>query len=149
MHRACHGPLGLRRGGSIASSGSDCHAETERPPARRLPPGDGMHPADLQICRCGRRFRPDRRIPPVPRAFCSRACYYASQKVPVDRLFRRDRGRCHLCGKRVRLADASRDHLLPRCRGGGTVWSNLALAHRRCNSLRGDLPLVRWRSLTR
>ncbi len=82
-------------------------------------------------------------------SFCSRDCYYASLKVPLERVYLVDGGRCHLCGGRVRWRDASRDHILPRSLGGATTWSNIRLAHRRCNSQRGNEPLDAARAAPR
>lgn len=58
----------------------------------------------------------------------------------LAKLYKRDRGICHICGKRVNsLQDASRDHIIPRHLGGtnGINGSNLALAHRQCNARKG------------
>lgn len=47
----------------------------------------------------------------------------------------RDHFICHWCG----FGGAnSVDHLLPRSKGGGDGLDNLAAAHGRCNSARGD-----------
>jgi 5-methylcytosine-specific restriction endonuclease McrA len=74
------------------------------------------------------------------------------------RLYRigdRDGWVCHLCGCRVRpkgrgyLAPTI-DHLVPRSLGGGGYDTNLRLAHRYCNSRRGNTPVpvrkikLRW-----
>jgi len=40
----------------------------------------------------------------------------------------------------------SRDHLLPRSRGGGSATRNYLLAHRACNGARGAPKLVATRS---
>ena len=53
--------------------------------------------------------------------------------VDADVVYRRDRGRCHVCGKKVGDADASLDHLLPLSRGGAHAPWNVRLAHRQCN----------------
>lgn len=51
---------------------------------------------------------------------------------------------CPLCGepivrdKRGRLINYSADHVVPRARGGIDALGNLVLAHRRCNSGKGD-----------
>jgi hypothetical protein len=90
---------------------------------------------------CGVRFIPRRELPRQVRGFCCRDCYYDSLKVPLQHVYARDSGICHLCGRRVARGDASRDHLRPVSRGGRTVWGNIRLAHRSCNSVRGDLPL--------
>lgn len=49
----------------------------------------------------------------------------------------RDGGKCHICARSVSQEDASADHLVPQSLGGSHEPSNLALAHRRCNSRRG------------
>lgn len=55
------------------------------------------------------------------------------------RLWERDKGVCHLCGKPINdLVQASRDHLVPLSKGGCTCSGNIALAHRGCNSRRSS-----------
>jgi 5-methylcytosine-specific restriction endonuclease McrA len=49
-------------------------------------------------------------------------------------VFARDDYRCQYCGSH---AD-SIDHVVPRSRGGGDVWDNLAAACRPCNSAKRD-----------
>lgn len=57
----------------------------------------------------------------------------------------RDGWTCHLCRKSVKCVGgtahepfgATVDHLIPIAAGGEHVWSNVALAHRRCNISRG------------
>jgi 5-methylcytosine-specific restriction endonuclease McrA len=49
-------------------------------------------------------------------------------------VFARDEYRCQYCGAR---AD-SIDHVVPRSRGGGHVWENLAAACRPCNTAKRD-----------
>jgi 5-methylcytosine-specific restriction endonuclease McrA len=56
-------------------------------------------------------------------------------------LFRRDKGRCHLCGQPVRRGEGTRDHLVPRSPGGKNGKLNIRLAHADCNQLRGASPL--------
>lgn len=58
---------------------------------------------------------------------------------PVDArlIYERDKGLCHICGKRVNRAVATLDHLLPISLGGAHAPWNVALAHRFCNSRRG------------
>ncbi|MDR2880929.1 MAG: HNH endonuclease [Azoarcus sp.] len=47
-------------------------------------------------------------------------------------LFRRDRGICAYCGERVAPRLLTRDHILPRARGGKDVWANVVTACRHC-----------------
>ncbi|MDR2209582.1 MAG: HNH endonuclease [Azoarcus sp.] len=48
-------------------------------------------------------------------------------------LFRRDRGICAYCGERVDHRLLTRDHILPRARGGKDAWTNVVTACRYCN----------------
>ncbi|RAU83008.1 HNH endonuclease [Pontibacter arcticus] len=50
-------------------------------------------------------------------------------------VMRRDHYSCQYCGTAKNL---TLDHLLPRCRGGKTIWQNLVTACSRCNSRKGD-----------
>ena len=57
--------------------------------------------------------------------------------VNAQAIYKRDRGICHICGKHVRQADASMDHLKPISLGGIHAPWNVALAHLKCNLRRG------------
>lgn len=74
--------------------------------------------------------------------YCSKVCFYNALKVPVIEVWLRDQAWCHICGATVDLSDASRDHLQPRSYGGPTTFENVALAHKRCNSRRGNRPVA-------
>lgn len=77
-------------------------------------------------------------------------------KFPLEELYKRDNGICYLCGKPCDLNDKhvvngvvvygnnypSRDHVIPKSQGGENSWDNLKLAHRLCNSLKSDSPIV-------
>lgn len=45
--------------------------------------------------------------------FWSRDCYYASLKVPLQRIYLRDNARCRLYSSPVHWRDASQDHVVP------------------------------------
>jgi hypothetical protein len=47
-------------------------------------------------------------------------------------IFSRDGHKCCYCGRKVR-EDATLDHVVPRCQGGQTEWSNLVTACFKCN----------------
>jgi hypothetical protein len=48
-------------------------------------------------------------------------------------LFRRDDHRCLYCGSQFNRQDLTRDHVLPKSRGGKDRWENVVAACRRCN----------------
>jgi hypothetical protein len=70
------------------------------------------------------------------------------QKLKL-KLWEKQKGFCHLCGMLMRPVGSSRkhkgfptfDHLIPVKDGGTNLQSNLLLAHKRCNNLRGHKPL--------
>lgn len=71
------------------------------------------------------------------------------QRQPIsqtERIFRRDKGICWLCLKPVNRKEASKDHIAPKSRQeelGLTDYEmksddNMRLAHKLCNSKRGN-----------
>lgn len=65
--------------------------------------------------------------------------------MTVQSLAERDGIKCNICTKPVNMSKSGRDplgptidHLLPVSKGGSNDSFNLALAHRRCNSSRGN-----------
>ena len=48
-------------------------------------------------------------------------------------LFRRDQNHCLCCGNHFSDAKLSRDHVIPRARGGKDIWTNVVTACLRCN----------------
>lgn len=70
----------------------------------------------------GRLHAPWRSVPPLTNAS----------------LFRRDQQLCLYCGKAHAERDLTRDHILPRSRGGRDTWLNVVTACRRCNQFKGN-----------
>ncbi|HCV16745.1 HNH endonuclease [Alteromonas oceani] len=52
-------------------------------------------------------------------------------------LFRRDNYLCLYCGNQFRSGQLTRDHIIPRSRGGKNNWQNVATACARCNHQKG------------
>lgn len=53
---------------------------------------------------------------------------------------------CSLCKKEIiDLEESSIDHIIPLSKGGSNEHSNLALAHVKCNNLKGSKPYRRWK----
>jgi 5-methylcytosine-specific restriction endonuclease McrA len=73
------------------------------------------------------------------------ACGGAQLARPIHRppltnlaLFERDNHQCLYCGKFFDGMVLTRDHILPKCRGGGDTWENVVAACRRCNQYKGN-----------
>jgi 5-methylcytosine-specific restriction endonuclease McrA len=50
----------------------------------------------------------------------------------------RDYYTCQYCGDQPGRGNLTVDHILPRSRGGQTVWKNVVTACKRCNGRKGD-----------
>ncbi|WP_166422754.1 HNH endonuclease [Paraglaciecola sp. 20A4] len=61
-------------------------------------------------------------------------------KVPLNNrfLFRRDNYLCMYCGQKFRMTELTRDHIMPRSKGGRDIWTNCASACTRCNCFKAD-----------
>lgn len=113
----------------------------------------------MKQCRiCEQLFVPTR----VGQSYCSTTCatylHWKGKeayryKINLHTLYHRDRGICHICGKPCDWADykineqgykvygnlyPTRDHLIPKSKGGEHSYQNIALAHLICNSRRGN-----------
>lgn len=59
------------------------------------------------------------------------------EKVDRAVVFKRDGGRCHICGRRCAPGAFELDHLIPLSRGGSHTYENVAVSHAHCNRSRG------------
>lgn len=53
-------------------------------------------------------------------------------------VFLRDRFRCQYCAAEERSENLTFDHVIPRSRGGRTMWTNVVTACQSCNLHKGD-----------
>ena len=72
--------------------------------------------------------------------------------ITLDKLFKRDKGICYLCGRNCDWTDGEQkngtfiagdnypsvDHVIPVSKGGTHTWDNIRLACRRCNFMKSD-----------
>ena len=63
--------------------------------------------------------------------------------LPVSNqlLFKRDNYRCGYCGKEFHPKNLSRDHIVPKSRGGLDIWTNVISACKDCNCDKDDFLL--------
>ena len=57
--------------------------------------------------------------------------------VSRDLVYKRDGGRCHVCGRKVRKNRWHMDHIIPLARGGEHSYRNVAVACPKCNLSKG------------
>lgn len=73
------------------------------------------------------------------RAFLGREVRRQRKRLGVrSDLWRLQKGRCWICTQPLERSFISRDHLHPRSKGGLGKRNNILLAHRRCDSGRGN-----------
>lgn len=53
-------------------------------------------------------------------------------------IYRRDRYTCQYCGKQPGTTELTIDHIIPRSRGGTSIWTNCVLACLPCNFRKAD-----------
>ena len=68
-----------------------------------------------------------------------------NETVYLEVIAQRDKHKCHICRKRVNMNlaytdkhSATMDHLIPISLGGDHTYTNIRLAHRTCNSSKGN-----------
>ena len=59
-------------------------------------------------------------------------------RLSTNTIYERDNQTCQYSGKKLSRSNASIDHVIPRAKGGKDDWTNLVLADKHLNSLKGD-----------
>ena len=52
-------------------------------------------------------------------------------------IYTRDNFTCQYCNHRFKMKNLTFDHVIPRCEGGKTDWTNIVTACKPCNSIKG------------
>jgi 5-methylcytosine-specific restriction endonuclease McrA len=60
-----------------------------------------------------------------------------SAKFSRENIYARDKGMCQYCGTRVKVSEFEYEHVIPRARGGQTIWENIVVACTPCNQRKG------------
>ncbi|MFQ5511705.1 MAG: HNH endonuclease [Candidatus Krumholzibacteriia bacterium] len=58
-------------------------------------------------------------------------------KFSRQNIYARDRHCCQYCGEKLSPKSLTCDHVIPRSRGGGTVWTNIVTCCKPCNRKKG------------
>lgn len=88
----------------------------------------------------------DMRLPSVValKEYVPAATLYGTPTCNLDNLYVRDHGTCQYTGTPLRMkspnpnCEATMDHVVPQCRNGQTVWSNVLLASFAANGKKGN-----------
>ena len=63
-------------------------------------------------------------------------------------IYYRDHGICMYCETSIPLRSMTRDHVIPKSKGGSNGWDNIVSACGRCNSAKANhMPVGQWRPL--
>ena len=80
----------------------------------------------------------------VPSVIALKQFVNQGRKIPAftrRNLFLRDAFQCQYCATRLPAPLLTFDHVVPRCQGGDTSWSNVVAACTHCNNKKGDMPM--------
>lgn len=76
-----------------------------------------------------------------------------TKRKELERAFRRQKGKCHLCGKQMSQSlskddemRATADHVVPKSHGGN-INGNIMAAHAVCNHRRGNRSIDDFKKL--
>ncbi len=78
------------------------------------------------------------RMPAVARLVRPTRRFKKGVKFSRVNVMTRDNCRCQYCGAKLPMDKLTYDHVLPRKRGGETVWTNIATACKTCNGMKGS-----------
>jgi 5-methylcytosine-specific restriction endonuclease McrA len=78
------------------------------------------------------------RIPAVARLRKELSTHKKGVKFSRVNVYTRDQFTCSYCGRRLSPQDLNYDHVIPRSRGGRTVWTNVTTSCFRCNAKKGN-----------
>jgi 5-methylcytosine-specific restriction endonuclease McrA len=81
------------------------------------------------------------RTPAVVRLKRAIASMKRGVKFSRINVFTRDEFRCQYCGARKGMRELNYDHVIPRVRGGKTVWENIVTSCYACNDRKGHKTL--------
>jgi len=70
------------------------------------------------------------------------ASIFRSPRFSRKNIFQRDKYICQYCGQKKDKNDLTRDHIIPKSKGGPDTWENLVACCLECNNYKGDRTLA-------
>jgi hypothetical protein len=92
----------------------------------------------LKNCRAWLKRNPKKNAEYCARRRALRNGAIVVDKIDRDAIYLRDQGVCHICTKKVRRDRMTLDHVIPLTKHGSHTAANLRVAHRSCNSRKGN-----------
>lgn len=77
------------------------------------------------------------RVPSVIRFIDAVTPEIKAVKFSRENIYARDKGACQYCGVKVTLSSFEYEHVIPRTKGGKTIWENIVVACTSCNQRKG------------
>jgi len=68
-------------------------------------------------------------------------------KIQRDRAVVQQNGICPYCNMRLTRLEATREHVVPRSKGGSDADENIIAVHRLCNRAKGSMSRARFKKL--
>lgn len=80
-------------------------------------------------------------IPAVLVTNSKKETFETSRKTSKRILFMRDKGQCVYCKCKLKIREATIDHVIPKSKGGDNSWNNLVISCFDCNNKKTNLSL--------
>lgn len=77
------------------------------------------------------------RVPSVIRFLEAMTPEIRRVKFSRENIYARDGGLCQYCGRRAAPGEFEYEHVIPRAKGGKTIWENIVIACTPCNQRKG------------
>ncbi len=79
----------------------------------------------------------------IPQIICLtnyKHSYETFKEVKLNRknIYKRDGWTCSYCNKKFPITFLSVDHIIPKCRKGKNIWTNVTTACKKCNTKKAD-----------
>lgn len=98
----------------------------------------GIASAEEESDRCFHSPSHTIRVPSVIRLLEYRRIPFHGRALSRKNILMRDRNTCQFCSRVFPAGELTLDHIIPRSRGGESIWENLVACCHPCNNRKGD-----------